>query len=337
MRLSPVLTGLRTYPFVRLTEARRRLLGGRRAGDRLRHRRAARGDAGVHPRGAGAVDRPAVALPAGRGAAGAAGGDRGVGGRRFGVALDPDTEVVPTLGSKEAVFHLAQVLDGDVVVVPQPAYPVYERGAVFAGKQVVELPLRGGRRLPARPRRRSAPTCGGGPAILWLNYPNNPTAATAPLGALRAGGGARPRARLRGRLRRGVLGAVLRRRAAGVGAAGRRPHERGGVQHAVQALVDAGLPLGLRGRRPRAGRGAEALPAERRRRAAGVRPARRGRGVGRRGARRGGARRLPRQARRAGAGAGGARSAPRGRRRDVLPVARGRARPGSRSGCSSAA
>ena len=96
------------------------------------------------------------------------------------MALDPDTEVIPTFGSKEAVFLLAQVLDGDVVLVPQPAYPVYERGAVFAGKQVVEMPLRAADGflpdLDAIPPDILART-----AILWLNYPNNPTAATAPL------------------------------------------------------------------------------------------------------------------------------------------------------------
>jgi succinyldiaminopimelate transaminase len=101
-------------------------------------------------------------------------------GRRFGVELDPDAEVVPTLGSKEAVFHLAAVLDGELVVVPQPAYPVYERGAVFAGKTVHELPLRAADGflpdLDAVPADVWART-----AILWLNYPNNPTAATAPL------------------------------------------------------------------------------------------------------------------------------------------------------------
>jgi aspartate/methionine/tyrosine aminotransferase len=66
------------------------------------------------------------------------------------------------------------------VLVPQPAYPVYERGAVFAGKQVVELPLRAADGflpdLDAIPADVLART-----AILWLNYPNNPTAATAPL------------------------------------------------------------------------------------------------------------------------------------------------------------
>ena len=180
MRLSPVLTGLRTYPFVRLTDARQRL--------------AAAGvpviDFGIgEPREeTPAFIREALArsidpqsrypltegLPELR-AAIAAWVER-----RFGVALDADREVMPTLGSKEAVFHLAQVLAGDLVVVPQPAYPVYERGAVFAGKEVVELPLEAASGflpdLDAVGADVWART-----AILWLNYPNNPTAATAPL------------------------------------------------------------------------------------------------------------------------------------------------------------
>src|SRR3989440_7772242 len=66
--------------------------------------------------------------------------------RRFGVSLDPDTEIVPTLGSKEAIFSLAQVLvdphsDKRLVVFGEPAYPVYARGAVFAGAEVRTLPL----------------------------------------------------------------------------------------------------------------------------------------------------------------------------------------------------
>jgi succinyldiaminopimelate transaminase len=100
--------------------------------------------------------------------------------RRFGARLDPETGVVPTFGSKEAVFHLAQVCAGDVVVVPQPAYPVYERGAVFAGKEVVELPLRAEDGFVPDLEAVSA-SVWERTAILWLNYPNNPTAATAPL------------------------------------------------------------------------------------------------------------------------------------------------------------
>src|SRR5436305_6001576 len=68
--------------------------------------------------------------------------------RRYGVTVDPDREIVPTLGSKEAIFSFAQLALGDkrLVAVPEPAYPVYERGARFAGGSVVPVPLteRGG-------------------------------------------------------------------------------------------------------------------------------------------------------------------------------------------------
>src|ERR1044072_6899902 len=65
-------------------------------------------------------------------------------GRRFGVVLDPDTQVIPTLGSKEAIYSFAQVvldLPGgrDTVVVTEPGYPVPGRGAAFAGADVFEL------------------------------------------------------------------------------------------------------------------------------------------------------------------------------------------------------
>ena len=86
----------------------------------------------------------------------------------------------PTFGSKEAVFLLAQVLAGDLVIVPQPSYPVYERGAVFAGKEVVELPLRAADGFLPDLEAVGADVWSR-TAILWLNYPNNPTAATATL------------------------------------------------------------------------------------------------------------------------------------------------------------
>src|SRR5690242_10189448 len=64
--------------------------------------------------------------------------------RRFAVAVDPDRELVPTLGSKEAIFSFAHVALGGRrgVAVPEPGYPVYERGAVFAGGRAVPVPLR---------------------------------------------------------------------------------------------------------------------------------------------------------------------------------------------------
>jgi succinyldiaminopimelate transaminase len=177
MKPSPILSGLKTYPFVRLTDAKRELL--------------ARGvevvDFGIgEPREdtppfireavAGAL-QPKSTYPLADGlpelrAAIAAWIER-----RFGPALDPGTEVLPTLGSKEAIFHLAQVVGGDSVVVTTPGYPVAERGAAFAGKQVLELPLLAERDF--LPDLDAVDWSRVG--ILWLNYPNNPTAATAPL------------------------------------------------------------------------------------------------------------------------------------------------------------
>jgi succinyldiaminopimelate transaminase len=101
--------------------------------------------------------------------------------RRFGAQVDPDTEVIPTYGSKEAIFTLAQVLvangRGDVVAVTTPGYPVPARGAEFAGAEVAELTLTQERGwlpdLDAIPWKRLA--------LLWINSPGNPTGAVAPL------------------------------------------------------------------------------------------------------------------------------------------------------------
>jgi acetylornithine aminotransferase len=178
LRLSPVLTGLRTYPFVRLAEARARLVA---AGVDIV-------DLGVgEPReetpafireALAAAVGPMSAYPSAEGLPELREAIATWVQRRFGVGLDPATEVLPTLGSKEAIFHMAAVLDGELVAVPAPAYPVYERGAVFAGKGVLELPLAAANRflpdLDAVPPETWARV-----ALLWLNYPNNPTAATA--------------------------------------------------------------------------------------------------------------------------------------------------------------
>jgi len=101
--------------------------------------------------------------------------------RRFGVELDPDTEVLPTLGSKDGIAHLPLAVagPGDVVLAPDPGYPVYVTAAVMADAEPYRLPLREERSflpdlssIPADVLRRAR--------LLWLNYPNNPTAATAP-------------------------------------------------------------------------------------------------------------------------------------------------------------
>jgi acetylornithine aminotransferase len=106
-------------------------------------------------------------------------------GRRFGVSLDPDGHVVPTLGSKEAIFSFPQiVLDlpsgKDTVLLTEPGYPVYERGAAFAGARTVALPLREENGfLPDLDA--VSPEDWSRAALCWVNFPNNPTGVSAPL------------------------------------------------------------------------------------------------------------------------------------------------------------
>jgi N-succinyldiaminopimelate aminotransferase len=181
MRLNPVLAGMASYPFVRLAEAKQAV--------------AARGvpiiDFGVgEPREetpafirralARALDaEPVSSYPLAPGLPELREAVAAWVARRFGATVDPDAEVVPTMGSKEAIFHLAQIVagHGDRVAIPTPAYPVYARGALFAGVEVMDVPLD-----PARgwlPDLKAVDW--DGVALLWLNYPNNPTAATATL------------------------------------------------------------------------------------------------------------------------------------------------------------
>ncbi len=100
---------------------------------------------------------------------------------RFGVDLDPETQVISLIGSKEGIAHLtwAYAEPGDLVLVPDPAYPVYRAQAEFTGATVYPLPL--------LPENHFLPNLGTlDPSILvrskllWLNYPNNPTGAVAP-------------------------------------------------------------------------------------------------------------------------------------------------------------
>jgi LL-diaminopimelate aminotransferase len=102
--------------------------------------------------------------------------------RRFDVSLDPDTEVQPLVGSKEGIYHLpvAFVDPGDVVLVPDPGYPVYETGTILAGGKCFFMPL--------TPDNDFAPDFDAVPddvraraRVMWLNYPSNPTAATVDL------------------------------------------------------------------------------------------------------------------------------------------------------------
>ena len=102
--------------------------------------------------------------------------------RRFEVAFDPAREALALIGSKEGIAHMALTLidPGDVALVTDPGYPVYEIGTMFAGGVAVKLPLR--RESGWLPDLDAIPEDLAARArVLWLNYPNNPTAAVADL------------------------------------------------------------------------------------------------------------------------------------------------------------
>ncbi len=105
--------------------------------------------------------------------------------RRFDVKLDPAREACAVIGSKEGIanFATAVVDPGDIVLIPDPGYPVYFSGCVFNGGEAYFMPLRKENgflpdleAIPAEVARRAR--------LMWLNYPNNPTAATAETGFL---------------------------------------------------------------------------------------------------------------------------------------------------------
>jgi acetylornithine aminotransferase len=184
VHVSPVLAAQTTYPFVRIEEAKRRKaaegvrifdfgMGDPREPTDPLIKRAlveALDEATGYPAAVGLPElRVAVAEWCER---------------RFGVRLDPERELIPTYGSKEAIFLFAQVvLDAssgkDLVVLPEPAYPVYERGALFAGADLHTLPLLAEHGflpdLDAVEDETWART-----ALFWVCYPNNPTGAVAP-------------------------------------------------------------------------------------------------------------------------------------------------------------
>lgn len=101
--------------------------------------------------------------------------------RRYQVTLDPDSEALPLLGSKEGLSHLAlaYVNPGDVVLVPSPAYPAHFRGPLIAGAEIHSMLLKPEKDwlidLTAIPEDVAVRA-----KILYFNYPNNPTTATAP-------------------------------------------------------------------------------------------------------------------------------------------------------------
>jgi len=185
MPISPILSGQATYPFLRLNRA----AAARRA-EGLEVIDFGMGDPRepTDPRIIEALRdgvRERMGYPAAVGLPELRGAVAGWVERRFGATLAPDTHVIPTLGSKEAIFSFAQVVldvagGRDTVVLTEPGYPVGVRGALFAGAQVEQLPLLEGNgflpdleAVPAETWRRTA--------LFWVNYPNNPTGVTAPL------------------------------------------------------------------------------------------------------------------------------------------------------------
>ena len=99
---------------------------------------------------------------------------------RFSLDIDPQRELITTIGSKDGISHLplAVVDPGDVVLVPQPGYPVYQSAALFAGAEPYIMPLRQENgyypdlgAIPPQVARKAR--------LMYLNYPNNPTAAVA--------------------------------------------------------------------------------------------------------------------------------------------------------------
>lgn len=102
--------------------------------------------------------------------------------RRFNVKLDPENEVVALIGSKEGIAHipLAFVNPGEIVLCPDPGYPVYKIATIFAGGKPYIMPLKEEngflpefKKIPSRILNKAK--------LMFLNYPNNPTSATATL------------------------------------------------------------------------------------------------------------------------------------------------------------
>jgi acetylornithine aminotransferase len=183
--VSPILERQTTYPFVRLNEA----------AQRVRERGVTVIDFGTgDPREPtdpliqqALVDglRERMGYPAAVGLPELREAIAGWADRRFGAALDPDTEVIPTLGSKEAIFTFALAVadpEGgkDTVAYTDPGYPVYERGALFARARPLALPLDEEHGFLPDLDAIDAETWAR-LAVFWVNYPNNPTGATAPL------------------------------------------------------------------------------------------------------------------------------------------------------------
>ena len=179
LSLNPVLEGQGAYPLLRLDERRRE----------LQERGVELFDFGTgDPREPTdpAIRRALVdgvseisQYPSAAGKRGLREAFRGWMERRHGVTLDPDTEVLPAAGSKEAIFHapLAFLHHSHArrgTVYGTPGYPVYERGTLFAGGEALPMKLERESNFLLRPESVDPERT----RILWINYPHNPTGAT---------------------------------------------------------------------------------------------------------------------------------------------------------------
>ena len=100
---------------------------------------------------------------------------------RFGVELDPETEINSSIGSKEAVFnfHEAVINPGDVVIIPTPGYPPYTRGTMFAEGMPYHVPILEENDFLVDLDAIPADVCNKA-KLMWINYPNSPTGKVAP-------------------------------------------------------------------------------------------------------------------------------------------------------------
>jgi len=104
--------------------------------------------------------------------------------RRFGVEVDPERQILPATGAKETIFHLPLAFArGDprrnLVVMPDPGYPSYEAGTLFAGLEPLKVPLEAGRHFLVEPEALGEEVLSR-TLLFWVNYPHNPTGALAP-------------------------------------------------------------------------------------------------------------------------------------------------------------
>lgn len=179
MKFNPLLDRLRTYPMVEMSRRKAALLdAGRTVYD------FSIGDpndptpAFIREAISGAITEVS-SYPSARGTPALRRSIADYLGRRFGVDVDPETQVLPTSGSKEAVFHMPLLVvdpaaEDRAVIFPDPGYPAYQRGALFAGGEPVALRLSDDFRmrpweLPTEVLRRAR--------MMWINTPHNPTGA----------------------------------------------------------------------------------------------------------------------------------------------------------------